>query len=161
MSSKSHHKNQYFKHSLKCLLTESPLPPTHNNNDIKKNNQKKSPPSIQLTPKLQLTLSNHLKLNFSDKTLQLLLDKSKDAFKDTFHQTSPKDPEKFLNTFKENLTQSIQQEDLLNYFNLLIPSIHIQTETNSPFKNLILDFNLNHNQETQDNQINVNLKGRF
>ncbi len=146
--------NLYLTHSL---LTES-KPQPKSNTTTQKNSKN---PSTTLSPTLQLSLSDNLQLNFSDKTLDLLLDKSKSVFKDTFKTTSLKDPEKFLDQFKDNLSQSIQKEHLLNYFNLLIPSLHIQTQPNSPIKNLILDFNLNHNQETHDNQIGFKLKGQF
>ncbi len=172
------HKN-HFKHSLKCLLSESPKPQhpltstsehdelenpsTSDNNPTNlKDAQKETPEFItQLTPNLSLSLSNHLTADFSDKVLDILLDKSKSAFKDTLHQLTTKDPKKFLNLFKSNLSHSIQNENLLNYFNLLIPSISIHTDPQSQFKNLQLDFNLNHDPDSHDNQIGFNLKGHF
>ncbi len=141
----------HFKHSFNCILTESPENTKDNKNSF----------STKLTPNLNLTLSNNLTANFSKKVLNLLLDKSKDAFQDTLQKISPKDPKKFLNLFKSNLSDSIQNENLLNYFNLLIPSISIQTNPDSLFKNLQLDFNLNHDPDSHDNQIGFNLKGKF
>ena len=151
--------NQYLQH----LLTESPTKniqtPPSLNQPTPTDHKKKF--SLPVTPKLALSLSHNLTLNFSKKTLDLLLQKSKSAFKDTFQQSSPTDTKQFIKDFKDNLIDSIQQEDSLNYFNLLFPSIIIKTRPDSIIKDLEIDFNLNHDPSNHDSQINFNVKGSF
>ncbi len=163
-------------YSLKCLLTEDHNDPSQydlpaelqfpknskgNQTNLTSPEYPKPDFVTQLAPNLQLSLHPKLSLDFSDKVLDLLLDKSKSAFLDTLKNFHDKDPKKFLNLFKSNLSNTIQNEDLLNYFNLLIPSISIQTDDNSHFKNLQLDFNLNHDSDTKSKQLGLSLKGEF